>query len=139
MKIFWDTNVLIDLLMLRMPFYDSASTILTMAEENKWEIVISSLSIVNSNYVCCERGKMPKVMWERKIIGLSSLVTFCSLTPESILESCFSEWTDYEDRVQYSCALSNQCDYIVTRNIKDYQLSSIPVVDPNEFILLFQS
>ena len=49
MKIFWDTNVLIDLLMLRKPFYDSASTILTMAEENKWEIVISSLSIVNAN------------------------------------------------------------------------------------------
>ncbi len=39
MKIFWDTNVLIDLLMLRKPFYDSTSTILTMAEENKCFII----------------------------------------------------------------------------------------------------
>ena len=58
MRIFWDTNVLVDLLMVRRPFYESASTILTMSEENNWQIIVSSLSVMNANYVCCERGKM---------------------------------------------------------------------------------
>ena len=60
MRIFWDTNVLVDLLMVRRPFYESASTILTMSEENNWQIIVSSLSVMNANYVCCERGKMRK-------------------------------------------------------------------------------
>ena len=62
MRIFWDTNVLVDLLMVRRPFYESASTILTMSEENNWQIIVSSLSVMNANYVCCERGKMPADM-----------------------------------------------------------------------------
>ena len=46
MIIFWDTNVLVDLLMVRRPFYDPASTILSMSEENGWQIIVSSLSII---------------------------------------------------------------------------------------------
>ena len=138
MIIFWDTNVLVDLLMVRRPFYDPASTILSMSEENGWQIIVSSLSIMNANYICCERGKMPMDMWERKILGLSSLVSICSLGSDNILNSCFKGWSDFEDCVQYNCALQNQCDYIVTRNKKDFQLYSIPVLEPDDFILLNQ-
>lgn len=76
MKIFWDTNVLVDLLLVRRPFYEAASTILSMSEDNDWQIIVSSLSVMNANYICCERGKMPKDMWERKILGLSSPVNW---------------------------------------------------------------
>ena len=46
MKIFWDTNVLVDLLLVRRPFYESASTLLSLAEENNWDVIVSSLSIL---------------------------------------------------------------------------------------------
>lgn len=136
MRIFWDTNVLVDLLLVRRPFYEAASTILSMSEENDWQIIVSSLSVMNANYICCERGKMPKDMWERKILGLSSLITICSLDSDNILNSCFTGWNDFEDCVQNNCALQNRCDYIITRNIKDFQLSSIHVLEPDDFILM---
>lgn len=138
MKIFWDTNVLVDLLMVRRPFYESASTILTMSEENGWDVVVSSLSVVNANYICCERGKMDQHMWEAKILGLSSLVTICDLCSDTILNSCNLGWHDYEDCVQHNCALQNHCDYIITRNPKDFSLASIRVIEPDEFILFNQ-
>ena len=138
MRIFWDTNVLVDLLMVRRPFYESASTILTMSEENNWQIIVSSLSVMNANYVCCERGKMPAEMWERKILGLGSLVSICSLDSDSIFTSYFSRWSDFEDCVQYNCAIKNQCGCIVTRNTRDFRMSSLPVFEPDDFILMNQ-
>ena len=73
MRIFCDTNVLVDLLMVRRPFYESASTILTMSDENNWQIIVSSLSVMNANYVCCERGKMPADMLDKHTITLSHI------------------------------------------------------------------
>ncbi|MGM9759209.1 MAG: hypothetical protein ACI30I_03730, partial [Parabacteroides sp.] len=51
MKIFWDTNVLVDLLLVRRPFYEAASTILSISEDNDWQIIVSSLSVMNANYM----------------------------------------------------------------------------------------
>ena len=135
MKLFWDTNILVDLLMVRRPFYESASTILTLCEENDWEIIVSSLSVMNANFICCERGKMPQYMWEAKIMGLNNLVTICDLSSNNLLNSCNSGWKDYEDCVQHSCAIQNHCDCIITRNPKDFILSAIRVFEPDEFIL----
>ena len=138
MRIFWDTNVLVDLLMVRRPFYESASTILSMSEENDWQIIVSSLSIMNANFRCCERGKRPMDIAERKSEGISASVSICSLGSDNIINSCFKGWSDFEDCVQHNCALQNMCDYIVTRNTKDFHLSSIPVVEPDDFIIMNQ-
>ena len=138
MKIFWDTNVLLDLLLVRRPFYESASTLLSLSEENDWEVIVSSLSIMNAYYICCERCKMSREIWEHKIIGLSSLISICGLDSDIILNSCATGWNDFEDSVLHNCAVLNQCEYIITRNIKDFRLSSIPVMEPDDFIILHQ-
>ena len=135
MKIFWDTNVLVDLLLVRRPFYEPASTILTLSQENGWQIMVSSLSVMNAYFICCERAKMSQEKWEQKIIDLSSFVTICNLDSSLIVNSCFSGWSDYEDCVQHNCAVRNRCDCIVTRNIKDFRLSSIKVFEPDDFLL----
>ena len=138
MKIFWDTNVLVDLLLVRRPFYESASTLLSLAEENNWDVIVSSLSIMNAYYICCERAKMSREMWEHKIIGFSSLASICCLDSDIILNSCSTGWGDFEDCVQHNCAILNQCEYIITRNTKDFRLSSIPVMEPDDFIIHYQ-
>ena len=59
MKLFLDTNVLIDFILERQPFYQAAAMIISYAEENKVQICVSSLSLVTTIFICIERCKMP--------------------------------------------------------------------------------
>ena len=52
MKLFLDTNVLIDFILERQPFYQAAAMIISYAEENKVQICVSSLSLVTTNFIC---------------------------------------------------------------------------------------
>lgn len=51
-----------------------------------------------------------------------------------IINALDSEWVDFEDSVQHEVALQIRADYIVTRNTKDYEASSIVVLTPEEFL-----
>ena len=134
MKLFLDANVLIDFMSERLPHYLEAATIFTLAVEHKCTIAVSSLSMVTSNYICCERCNMPLADWKKKANIMKSFVEVCSVDSEDIFFSCDSDWRDYEDNVQYEVAKRYVCDVIVTRNPQDFALYDIPVFTPDEVI-----
>ena len=134
MKLFLDANVLIDFMSEQLPNYLEAATIFTLAVEHKCTIAISSLSMVTSNYICCERCNMPLADWKKKANIMKSFVEVCSVDSEDIFFSCDSDWRDYEDNVQYEVAKRYVCDVIVTRNPQDFAQSDIPVLTPDEVI-----
>ena len=134
MKLFLDANVLIDFMSERLPHYLEAATIFTLAVEHKCTIAVTSLSMVTSNYICCERCNMPLADWKKKANIMKSFVEVCSVDSEDIFFSCNSDWRDYEDNVQYEVAKRHVCDVIVTRNPQDFAQSDIPVLTPDEVI-----
>ena len=134
MKLFLDANVLIDFMSERLPHYLEAATIFTLAVEHKCTIAVSSLSMVTSNYICCERCNMPLADWKKKANIMKSFVEVCSVDSEDIFFSCDSDGRDYEDNVQYEVAKRYVCDVIVTRNPQDFAQSDIPVLTPDEVI-----
>ena len=134
MKIFLDANVLIDFMSERLPHYLEGATIFTLAVERKCSIAVSSLSMVTSNYICCDRCNMPLSDWKKKVNIMKSFVEVCPVDPEDIFLSCNSDWSDYEDNVQYEVAKRYSCDVIVTRNPRDFIKSDIPVLTPGEAI-----
>ena len=134
MKLFLDANVLIDFMSERLPHYLEAATIFTLAVVHKCTIAVSSLSMVTSNYICCERCNMPLANWKKKANIMKSFVEVCSVDSEDIFFSCDSDWRDYEDNVQYEVAKRYVCDVIVTRNPQDFAQSDIPVLTPDEVI-----
>ena len=134
MKLFLDANVLIDFMSERLPHYLETATIFTLAVEHKCTIAVSSLSMVTSNYICCERCNMPLADWKKKANIMKSFVEVCSVDSEDIFFSCDSDWRDYEDNVQYEVAKRYVCDVIVTRNPQDFAQSDIPVLTPDEVI-----
>ena len=77
MKLFLDANVLIDFMSERLPHYLEAATIFTLAVEHKCTIAVSSLSMVTSNYICCERCNMPLADWKKKANIMKSFVEVC--------------------------------------------------------------
>ena len=134
MKLFLDANIPIDFMSERLPHYLEAATIFTLAVERKCTIAVSSLSMVTSNYICCDRCNMPLSDWKKKANIMKSFVEVCPVDSEDIFLSCDSDWSDYEDNVQYEVAKRYSCDAIVTRNPRDFIKSDILVLTPDEVI-----
>jgi len=127
-----DTNIILDLLAKRDPFYDFAAEIFSLADTNKIELYTSSISIINTNYI------LSKILSEkeaREILRKFRILVKVLPCDEKIIDlGLNSSFKDYEDAVQYFTAIENQMDGILTRNVKDFKSSKIPVMTPEEFL-----
>ena len=138
MRIFIDTNILIDLLIKRNPSYSSVARIFDIALKRKDAIVISNLSIINAHYVV---KKIAEVEESALRTALHNICTSCEIVPLTVsatIKSLVSAFKDFEDAVQYFSALENNCDIIVTNNLKDFKLSSLPVMNAADFLIDYQ-
>ena len=132
MRLYLDTNVILDLILNRSPFFDDIARIITLYEMGECELFTSSVSIVNCNYIL---GK--NIDRKQVIDNLKILRSFCSILTVSELEidkSLNSNFKDFEDAVQYFTCIKNDCNFIITRDIKDFKNSEIPAITPAEFL-----
>ena len=135
MRIFIDTNILIDLLIKRNPSYLSVARIFDIAFKRKDVIVISNLSIINAHYVV---KKIAGVKESALRTVLHNICTSCEIAPLTVgvtIKSLASAFKDFEDGIQYFSALANNCNIIVTNNLKDFKLSSLPVMNAGDFLI----
>lgn len=132
MKLFLDTNVLIDWFLQRGKGYAAANSLLALAEMGTVKAYATSMSIVTANYICCERNNLLPIDWEAKLQAIEPFLNICPVFKRDIYQALTLHWRDYEDAVQYCAARQTACDLLVTRNTKDFQLSTIAVKDPEE-------
>lgn len=130
MKLFLDTNIIVDYILERGECYQQILQILSCAINKSIEVYASSLTIVNANYICVERNRTTKEEYKRKIEVLRPFLTITPITASDIYSSYDSQWDDFEDGVQYFSAKRTGCDYIVTRNEDDFERSEITVKNP---------
>ena len=131
-KLFLDTNVMLDLLGERDPFYDSIAKIATIADKGKAKLVVSALSYSTVFYLLSKFEDKEAVKEKlRKFKVISETSDFTSKIIDKALSSKFS---DFEDALQYYCALKMDCNILVTRNEKDFKKSDIPVMTPDEYL-----
>ena len=128
MKLFLDTNVLIDFILERPLFYQPAAMIISCAAERKIKVCVSALSVVTANFICVERCKMPLNVYRRKMDFLRNVIEISSIDSSDIYNSYDSNWKDFEDGVQYFSAIRAEVDYLVTRNVKDFEESDTKVI-----------
>lgn len=131
-KLFLDTNVVIDLLSKREPFYKAAVLIFSMAFKKKVSLYISPMTYATASYLLRKQGQ------ERMILLLHDLRQLSKVTvaDERVIDQTLdSDFTDIEDGMQYYSALSKHIDIIITRNVKDFvPYSELPVLTPDEFL-----
>ena len=132
-KLLLDTNIVIDLLAQREPFYNDAAKIFSLADKKKIKISVSALTFANTNYIL---QKSNNIQSTREILRkLKVIVNVISLNDKVIdLALNDSGFGDFEDGLQYYSALENNLDIIVTRNQKKFKASKIPVMNAAEFI-----
>ena len=138
MRIFIDTNILIDLLIKRNPSYSNVVRMFDFVLKRKDTIVISNLSIVNAHYVV---KKIAGVEESALRTALHNICTTCEIAPFTVgttIKSLVSAFKDFEDATQYFCALENSCHVIVSNNAKDFKLSILPVMTAAEFLIGYQ-
>lgn len=131
--IFLDTNVVIDFLADRRPFSLAAAEIFNASLLGKVKIFISAISYNNIYYIL--RQSLPYNQTIKLLEDLYELAEIVDVTKNIIKKSLKSEFKDFEDAIQYNCALTvNKIDFIVTRNSKDFKKSTLPVMNPQEGI-----
>ncbi|WP_299271625.1 PIN domain-containing protein [uncultured Prevotella sp.] len=132
MKLFLDTNVLIDFILERPLFYKPAAMIISYAAERKIRVCVSALSVVTANFICVERCKMRLDVYRRKMDFLRNVIDICSVDSSDIYSSYDANWKDFEDGVQYFSAIRTKVDYLVTRNVKDFEESDTKVISTDQ-------
>lgn len=134
-KILIDTNVLIDYLLEREPFFEDAKEVILSCVEGDTKGCIAAHSIPNMFFIL---RKDYNVKERREI--LSSLCTIFDvegIDKEKLLVGLSNEdFSDFEDCLQMECAKSYEADYIVTRNINDYAKSEVKAIEPKDYLKL---
>ncbi len=134
MKILFDTNVILDVMLLREPFFKKASLLIAEAEQKKIEGFVCATTVTTIYYLV-EKVKDHK----EASIQIENILNIFNVTEinRSVLESALhSRFLDFEYSVIHESARKNGIEGIVTRNRKDFEFSKIPVYDPDELLRL---
>ena len=136
MKILVDTNVILDALIGRKPYFDNADKIIKMCADRKIQGYLAAHSIPNMFYIL--RKHLSSEDRRSAIVQLCNIFTIEGIDSIKIMRAIKNEdFADFEDCLQDECAASVQADYIITRNIRDFTLAKVKAVSPEEFLRLF--
>lgn len=131
-KVFVDTDVVLDLLGERDPFYRSAAILFSLADKKEIKLFVSALSLANTHFVL--RRKFNDQEVRKILLGFKVLVTVLPVDDKAIELALASNFSDFEDAIQYYTAIENSMKTIVTRNLKDFRHSKIPVMTADAYL-----
>ena len=128
-----DTNVALDFILHRQPFYPTAETIIETANLKIISAYVSAASVTDVYYLA-RRELRDRNLALQLLKNFLKIVKVAAVSEKEIDAALNLSWRDFEDAVQYSVAKSNEMDYIITRNTEDFLGSEISVVTPEDFI-----
>ena len=136
-RLFLDTNIIIDLLAKREPFYEDAAKLFSLADKNKIKLSLSTLTFANTNYIL---QKTNSVSTTREILRKFKILISILTIDDKIIDLALNdnEFVDFEDAIQYYSAIENNQEIIITRNLKDFTSSKLPVMTASEFIKMIK-
>ncbi len=135
MKVLVDTNVIIDALTSQEPFREDAEQIFMLTANRIEDMYIPASSATDIYYLV--RKHLHSTEQAKSVMSkLFELFHVLDVTAGDSREALLTEMSDYEDSVISCCASHNHIDYIVTRNIKDYEKSKVQAILPEQLLKL---
>ena len=132
MTVLIDTNVALDVLLERHPFYDDSFRIFQLVDLEGIRGYISASAITDIFFLA--KGKLGKKPAKEALKNLLHVFNPATVTDSHIFQALNLDWDDFEDSVQFTVGESISADYIVTRNTQDFSSSHIPAVTPEQFL-----
>jgi len=132
--VFVDTDVILDLLARRDPFYPHAARLFSQAERGTLKACVSALSFANLFYILRKETSGRRATEILKLFR--EVVTVLPVDDGIVSNALNAGFADFEDAVQYHAALAAKVPIIVTRNARHYRKSVITVCTPEEYLAL---
>ena len=137
MKILFDMNIILDVLLLRKPYYTSATFLLSEVEQGNIEGYLCPTTITT---IGCLVSKVKGANQAKRLIkNLLNIFNLTELSKSVFETACSHKISDFDDAVLHESARLSNIEGIVTRNIKDFKFASLKVFDPEELIGIIKS
>ena len=134
MKVFLDTNVILDALLDREPFAQSAKLLLLLVAADEIDACCGASQFTDIYYLLRrQESAVPPEQTIRRLKAFREQMQVCSLTEEDVDRALDSGWKDFEDACIYSMADRVRADYLITRDQADFEGSLIKVSDCDGF------
>ena len=136
MKLIYDTNIVLDVMLKRDPYYTDSAVALNLSEQGDVEGIIAVTSLTDIFYITHKKTHDKDKAYDAMEI-IRDVLTVCDVTGDSAEEAIDERSRDFEDELIAKTALKAGCDYILTRNVKDYAKSPVKAITPKELIKIF--
>jgi predicted nucleic acid-binding protein len=136
-KLFLDVNVVLDVLAKREPWFEDSAAVLSLLETEEFDGIVAAQSVTTIFYIATKHLGPRRAT--ARLLDLLKLVSVSPLDQETILRGLALGWSDFEDALQMLCADNAAADYLVTRNPKDFESDSIPVVTPAQLLAILRA
>ncbi|MBS1524284.1 MAG: PIN domain-containing protein [Bacteroidetes bacterium] len=130
-KVFLDSDILLDALLKRPKFDLPALNLLALANQSDIIAITSSIAFMNVHYFLNKYDRQRKM---QLLKTLRSIIRIMEIGEDEIDMAFNSNFSDFEDAVQYCCAVHARADVIITRNLEDYKHSNLPVMTAEQFL-----
>ena len=135
--LFVDTDIILDLLAKREPFYPYAAELFSLADSGKINIYVTPIIITNIHYILRKAVGKDKAI--QSLLKLKLLVKILAVDEKIIELALASGFSDFEDAVQYYTARENDIPILLTRNTKDFKKAGITIMTAEEYVKVFLS
>ena len=132
-KVYIDTNVFLDSYLKRDGGF--AERVFLFLEDRDIEICLNDISIINIAYILKKPFSQNEI--KEKIDFITKYYTIVCSNANIIRDANHSQFKDFEDGVQYFCAKEIEADLIISNNKRDFKMSDINVLTPQEFCLVY--
>ncbi len=127
-----DTNILLDVLLLRTPWVQQASAIWQANDEGRIRCYVNASTVTDVFYIA-RRAVGTDAAHEAVDTCLKSF-EICTVDRNALQQALQLPGNDFEDNLQIACATLNGLEAIVTRDHSGFQAATIPVLSPDEFL-----
>ncbi len=127
-----DTNIILDVMLARMPFLSSAKKLIEMMDDGRLHGYVTANSVTDIVYVARKTRSMDEI--RHIVLDLLDRITVIGVDRDNLIAAFEMGFTDFEDALQSACSEREQIDCIVTRNKKDFTKSKVPAEDIADFI-----
>lgn len=134
MKVLFDTNVILDLLLDRSEFVDDASVLISKVDTNEIDGFLCATTITTIHYLL--EKSLNTTQAAKHIKTLLNIFDIAPVSSETLEKALNPKFTDYEDSVLHEAALAVDVDSIVTRDYSGFKNSKIPAYTPKELIAI---
>jgi len=137
LKIVFDTNIILDVLLIREPYAQLSMNLFDAVVSQKIEGYLCATTITAIDYLVSKQHGKQKT--RALIAGLLDLFRVAEVNQFILEQASISDFSDFEDAVLYQSGVFIKADGFVTRNIKDFKMAALPIYSPEALVPLIQT